>query len=369
MPILSTIDEWWNFGKYHCARIKPISLRGNSFAEMGFVPNKDSLCAVIGHGSWATALVKVLTMNELSVFWYVRNAEVLESLRNEGRNCRYLSDVDFDMPKIQISDDVNAIVCAADIVFLVTPAAYLKDYLSDLQISLDGKLVVSAVKGIIPDDNLYVTDYLKQRYQLSHSQLCFLCGPTHAEEVGHGQHTYITVACSNLGNARVVGEKLHTSFLKVNYVRDIRYLEHASVLKNIYAVIVGMAVGMGYGDNFISVLVSNCIKEMFFLLDPKNIYDLMKFDSSNFFGDLLVSCYSSHSRNRQLGVLIGRGNTVKTALNEMTMVAEGYFASQIASTMTDEQRKLMPIAELAYQVLHNDLPARKAMKALEAVLG
>ena len=329
---------------------------------------KESRCAVIGHGSWATAIVKVLTMNELSVGWYVRNAEVMESLYNEGHNCRYLSDVDFDMNRIQLSGDVNAIIAAADILFLVTPAAYLKDYLSDLHVSLKEKMVVSAIKGVIPGEKLFVTDYLKQRYELCDSQLCFVCGPTHAEEVGHGQLTYLSLACSNLGNARIVGDKLRTSFLKVNYKRDIRYLEHSSVLKNIYAVVVGMAVGLGYGDNFIAVLVSNCIKEMYFLLDPQSVYELTKFEPSNFFGDLLVSCYSSHSRNRQLGMLIGRGNSVKTALNEMTMVAEGYFASAMMPFLTEAQRAQLPIAETAYQVLHQGLPARKAMKKLEDLL-
>ena len=330
--------------------------------------SKDSRCGVIGHGSWATALVKLLTMNDSSVGWYVRNAEVFDSLRIEGRNCRYLSDVEFDMNRICLSDDLNKTVSESDILFLVVPGAYLKSYLSDMRVPLKEKTVVSAVKGIIPDENLFVTDHLKQRYGLSDSQLCFVCGPTHAEEVGHEQLTYLTLACRNVANARVIGEKLKTSYLKVSYLRDINYLERSSVLKNIYAVMVGMAVGLGYGDNFIAVLVSNCIKEMYYLLDPQSVNDLTKFAPSNFFGDLLVSCYSSHSRNRQLGMLIGRGNTVKTALNEMTMVAEGYFASAMLPHLSEEQRAQLPIAETAYQVLHQGLSARKAMKKLEDLL-
>lgn len=332
-------------------------------------PNKESLhCAVIGHGSWATALVKVLTMNESSVGWFVRNSEVMESLRTEGRNCRYLTDLEFDMNRIKLSDDLNKTVSEADIIILVTPSAYLKCYLSDLSVSLKDKIVVSAIKGIIPDENQLVTDYLKKCYGLTGGQVCFISGPTHAEEVGHGRLTYMTMACSNVGKARAVGEKLKTPFLKVNYVRNMRYLEFSSVLKNIYAVLVGMAVGMGYGDNFISVLVSNCIKEMYLLLDPKHVNDVTKFNPSSFFGDLLVSCYSSHSRNRQLGVLIGRGNTVKTALNEMTMVAEGYFASRYIPNKIEGIRHPMPIADIAYQVMHKGLSPRKAMKELESIL-
>ena len=330
--------------------------------------NKASRCVVVGHGSWATALVKVLTMNELLVGWYVHNTEVLESLRIEGRNCRYLSEIEFDLTRLRLFDDLNTAVSESDIIFLVTPAAYLKCYLSGLNVSLKEKMVVSAVKGIIPEENQFVTDYLKQHYSISDSHLCFVCGPTHAEEVGHGQLTYLTLACDDVVNTRIVGEKLKTPFIKISCQRDINYLEHSSVLKNIYAVVVGIAVGMGYGDNFISVLVSNCIKEMYYLLDPQSVTDLTKFAPSNFFGDLLVSCYSSHSRNRQLGVLIGRGNTVKTALNEMTMVAEGYFASRLVATLTSEQRKQMPVAETAYGILHENRPVRKAMKDLEDML-
>ena len=307
-------------------------------------------------------------MNELSVGWFVHNPEVFESLQNEGRNCRYLSDIEFDMSRICLFNDVNKIVGDADIIFLVTPAAYLKCYLSDLQVSLKEKMVVSAIKGIIPDENQFVTDYLKAHYGLSDSRLCFVCGPTHAEEVGHGQLTYLTLACRDVVNTRVVGEKLKTPFIKISCQKDINYLERSSVLKNIYAVMVGIAVGLGYGDNFISVLVSNCIKEMYYLLDPQSVNDLTKFSPSNFFGDLLVSCYSSHSRNRQLGMLIGRGNTVKTALNEMTMVAEGYFASAMLPLFSEEKRAQLPIAETAYQVLHQGMPARKAMKKLEDLL-
>ena len=307
-------------------------------------------------------------MNELSVEWFVHNPEVFESLRSEGHNCRYLPDIEFDMGRIGLSDDINEVVSAAEILFLVTPAAYLKRYLSNLTVPLGDKMVVSAIKGIVPDENQFVTDYLKKTYGLSGSQVCFICGPTHAEEVGHGRLTYLTLACPNVGKARIVGEKLQTPFLNVNYVRDIGFSERSAVLKNIYAVMVGMAVGLGYGDNFISVLVSNCIKEMFFLLDPQSVTDLTKFKPSNFFGDLLVSCYSSHSRNRQLGLLIGRGNTVKTALNEMTMVAEGYFASAMMPYLSPEQRAQLPIAETAYQVLHQGEQARKAMKNLERLL-
>lgn len=335
---------------------------------MGYHLEKESHCAIIGHGSMATAMMKVLSMNETSVDWYIHNPEVLESLSTEGHNCRYLPDVEFDISRIHLSDDLNEVVRRSDIIFLITPANYIKKYLSDLEVSLKDKFLISAIKGIVPEDNLLVTNYLKKQYGLCDEQLAFMSGPTHAEEVSHNRLTHLTISCSNLDNARSIGEKIKTNFLKLSYSQEVEYLEFISVLKNIYAVVVGMAFGLGYGDNFIAVLVANCAKEMHQVLDVRfsasNVYKI----PSSFMGDLLVSCYSIHGRNRRLGVLIGRGNSVKSSLNEMTMVAEGYFASDYFQYLTPEQRQQMPIAELAYQVMHKGLLARKAMKKIEGIL-
>lgn len=335
---------------------------------MGYHLEKESHCAVIGHGSMATAMMKVLSMNETSVDWYIHNPEVLESLSTEGHNCRYLPDVEFDISRIHLSDDLNDVVRRSDIIFLITPANYIKKYLSDLEVSLKDKFLISAIKGIVPEDNLLVTNYLRKQYELCDEQLAFMSGPTHAEEVSHNRLTHLTISCTNLDNARSIGEKIKTNFLKLSYSQEVEYLEFISVLKNIYAVVVGMAFGLGYGDNFIAVLVANCAKEMHQVLDVRfsasNVYKI----PSSFMGDLLVSCYSIHGRNRRLGVLIGRGNSVKSSLNEMTMVAEGYFASDYFQYLTPEQRQRMPIAELAYQVMHKGLLARKAMKKIEGIL-
>ena len=335
---------------------------------MGYFLDRNSRCAVIGHGSMATAMMKVLTNNEASVDWYIRNPEVMESLKTEGHNCRYLSDVDFDTSRIHLSDDLNEVVRNADILFLITPANYLKKYLSGLEVSLKDKFIVSAIKGIVPDENLLVTNYLEQQYGLCDEQLAFMSGPTHAEEVSHNRLTHLTISCADLDNARVVGEKIKTDFLKLSYSQEMVYLEYISVLKNIYAVVVGMAIGLGYGDNFLAVLVANCAEEMHGYLDFAFGTKKVEKIPSSFMGDLLVSCYSIHGRNRRLGVLIGRGNTVKSSLNEMTMVAEGYFASTYFQYLTPEQRGQMPIAELAYQVMHKGLSARKAMKRIEGIL-
>ena len=335
---------------------------------MGYKINKESHCAVIGHGSMATAMMKVLTMNEASVDWYIRNPEVIESLRTEGHNCRYLADVEFDISRIHLSDDLNEVVRRSDIIFLITPANYLKSYLSGLEVPVKDKFIISAIKGIVPDENLLVTSYLKQRYELCDEQLAFMSGPTHAEEVSHNRLTHLTISCADLDNARMVGEKIKTNFLRLSFSQEMVYLEYISILKNIYAVVVGMAIGLGYGDNFIAVLVANCAEEMHRFLDITFSADKVDRIPSSFAGDLLVSCYSIHGRNRRLGVLIGRGNTVKSSLNEMTMVAEGYFASTYFQYLTPEQREQMPIAEMAYQVLRKDHSARKAMKRIEGIL-
>ena len=335
---------------------------------MGNLLDKGAHCAVIGHGSMATAMMKVLTVNEASVDWYIRNPEVLESLRNEKHNCRYLSDVEFDTNRIHFSDDLNEVVRRASIIFLITPANYLKSYLSGLEVSLRDKFIVSAIKGVVPDDNLLVTSYLKGQYGLCDEQMAFVSGPAHAEELSHNRLTHLTLSCADLDNARMVGEKLKTNFLKLNYSQDMECLEFVSVVKNVYAVVVGMAYGLGYGDNFQAVLVANCAEELHRVLDGNFNTNQMDRIPSSFIGDLLVSCYSIHGRNRRLGVLIGRGNTVKSALNEMTMVAEGYFASKYFPCLSAGQREQMPIAEMAYQVMHKGLPVRKAMKKVEGIL-
>ena len=325
-------------------------------------------CAVIGHGSWATAIAKVLSAKSDVVRWYVRNPEVLDSLRSEGRNCRYLSDVEFDKNRILPSNDINEVVGNADIIFLVTPAAYLKSYLFHLDVSLKDKIIVSAIKGIIPGEYQTVTEYLHDHYDLSNDQVCFISGPTHAEEVSHNRLTHITIACTNEQNASIVGRLMESNFLVMNYSTKVNVIEFSAILKNIYAVAAGFACGLGYGDNFMAVLVSNSAKEMFTFVGDRCALGDVGTVSASILGDLLVSCYSSHSRNRQLGVLIGRGNTVRTALNEMTMVAEGYFAADYIRYINMQQIEKMPIATMVYQVLYKDASVRKAMKELESKL-
>lgn len=334
---------------------------------MEYKIGKEARCAVIGYGSWATALVGLLTANEPRVGWYVRNPKVLEGLRTEGRNPRYLSDMEFDTERIAPSDDLDTVVRDADILVLACPSAYLKSFLEPLTVSLADKFIVSAIKGIVPGDYQTVIEYIHDHYDLSYKQLGLLTGPSHAEEVSCGKLSYLTAVCTDLDNARAIGEKFATSNIRLSHSTDLYGIEYAAILKNIYALSVGIAVGLGYGDNFLAVLIANCAGEMARFL-AESYPDRRDTLVSAYLGDLLVTCYSVHSRNRRLGLLIGHGCTVKSALNEMTMVAEGYFAADCIRHINTRHRIEMPIAETVYKILYEKAPARRSMKELTTKL-
>ena len=331
--------------------------------RMEYKIEKNARCAVIGYGSWATAIVGLLAANEAKVGWYVRNPEVLEGLRTEGRNPRYLSDAEFDMTRIDVSDDIDEVVRGAEIVVLAAPSAYLKEFLAPLTEPLADKFVVSAIKGIIPGDYTTVVEYMHDHYGVSYKQLGLVTGPSHAEEVARGKLTYLTVVCTDPDNARLIGEKFATPYVKLSYATDLYGIEYAAILKNIYALAVGIAVGLGYGDNFLAVLIANSAGEMKRFLD-ESYPDTRDTLVSAYVGDLLVTCYSVHSRNRRLGLLIGHGCTVKSALNEMTMVAEGYFAADCIRHINTRHKIEMPIAETVYKILYEKASARRSMKEL-----
>lgn len=328
---------------------------------------KEARCAVIGYGSWATALVKVLVENEAKVGWYVRNPEVLETLRAEGRNPRYLRDVEFDTSRIEPSDDLDRVISEADIVVLAAPSAYIKEFLAPLTVSLKDKFIVSAIKGIVPGEYQTIVEYIHDRYDLSYKQIGIISGPSHAEEVSLERLSYLTVVCTDLENARLLGSKIATKYIALSYSTDLYGIEYAAILKNIYALAVGIAVGLGYGDNFLSVLISNGYMEMSRYIE-ESYPDKRNTGASAYLGDLLVTCYSIHSRNRRFGLLIGHGCTVRSALNEMTMVSEGYFAADTIRHINTQHKISMPIAEMVYDILYKGASARKAMKGLTSKL-
>lgn len=334
---------------------------------MEYKINASARCAVIGYGTWATALVDVLTKNETQVGWYVRNPEVLESIQTEGRNVRYLEDLELNTERINASDDLNKVVAEADIIVMAMPSAYIKSFLEPLTVSLQDKFIVSAVKGIVPGDYKTVVEYLHDHYDLSYKQIGLITGPTHAEEVARERLSYLTVVCTDPENAKCIGQKLSTKYIHLSYSQDLYGTEYAAILKNIYALAAGMAIGLGYGDNFLAVLISNCAAEMTRFLKESYPYE-RDTQASAYLGDLLVTSYSIHSRNRRLGLMIGHGCSVKTALNEMTMVAEGYFSADCIRHINCRHNIEMPIADMVYAVLYEKASARKSMKALGAKL-
>ncbi len=330
---------------------------------MAYKIDRSARCAVVGYGSWATALVKILLENEAQVGWYVPRDEVREHLATHGSNPRYLRDVHFPPEKLLLSDDLDAVVAAADIVLLASPSAFLKATLEPLTVPLANKFVLSAIKGIVPGEYMPVAEYVGYRYGLDPGQVGVVTGPCHAEEVALERLSYLTVACTDAENAAVVGEKLRTPYINVSYSSDILGVEYAGVVKNIYSIAVGIAIGLGYGDNFLAVLISNGAMEMARFLGcafPAG----RDTNASAYLGDLLVTSYSQFSRNRTFGVMVGKGYSVRTAQIEMNMVAEGYYGAECVRQVNIAHRTPMPIAEAVHDILYNNAPVAATMKKL-----
>lgn len=323
----------------------------------------ESKCAVIGYGSWATAIVKIFAENGVRVGWYIRNPEVLASVAEEGRNCKYLRDVDLDTSHIEPSDDINAVVADADTVVMAMPSAFTKTFLEPLTVPLAGKTIVSAVKGIVPGEYLSVAGYVIRRYSIPEERMCLVTGPSHAEEVGMGRLSYLTVVGTDDTLRRRVAARFERPYIRISYSEDIFGVEYAAIMKNIYALAVGLAVGLGYGDNFVAVLIANCAAEMerfLATISPRQ----RNICASAYLGDLLVTSYSTYSRNRRLGLLIGRGCTVRSAMNEMTMVAEGYYAAECIRHIASDSDTELPIADTVYEILYRNASARRKMLEL-----
>lgn len=320
-------------------------------------------CAVIGYGSWATAIVKILTENGIGVNWHILNEDILTSVENEGRNCKYLRDVDLDNTLLAVSNEINEVVRDTKTVILAMPSAFMKDVLKPLIEPLHDKLIISAVKGIIPEEYITITEYIMQQYAVEESNIALITGPSHAEEVGMGRLSYLTAVCKDKESQQRVINMFSRPYIRVSTSEDVEGVEYGAIMKNIYAIAVGMASGLGYGDNFLAVLIANCAAEMnrFFEVCSEGKHNTF---ASACLGDLLVTCYSTYSRNRRFGLLIGRGCTVRSAMNEMTMVAEGYYATKCLRYTKARKHTEMPIADMVYDVLYNGASARRTMTAL-----
>lgn len=332
--------------------------------------NQRHKVAVIGGGSWATAIVKMLSDNdqEKDIYWWMRNEKQVESIKKHHRNSNYLSAVQLNLNPEFISTDIDFVVSNADIVILNVPAAFLKDALKGLsKKSFNGKILVSAIKGIVPDSNQIIGEFLQTKYNISVDNIAVISGPCHAEEVSQEKLSYITMASQDSKSAELVASLLKTRYIKTNVSDDIYGTEYAAVLKNIYAVASGICHAVGFGDNFQAVLISNAIREMARFVD---VVHPIKRDikESAYLGDLLVTAYSQFSRNRTFGNMIGRGYTVNSAQLEMNMIAEGYFASHSIHQINKTYKIEIPICRAVYAILYEKHSPVIEMKLLAELL-
>jgi glycerol-3-phosphate dehydrogenase (NAD(P)+) len=318
---------------------------------------------IVGSGSWATAIAKIIHENSDSTNWYIREESIIEHLRKHRNNPNYISSVNFNIERLNISNDINEVVKNSDILIFVVPSAFLKIWLEPLKEKLTNKFVVTAIKGIIPKDNITVAEYFNQNYKVPFDNIGVISGPSHAEEVALSRLSYLTIACKKQTTATEIASYIESYYIKTIVSTDIYGTEYSAVLKNIFAIATGIAHGLGYGDNFMAVLVSNAQREIKRFLD--NTYpSKRKTNTSAYLGDLLVTCYSQFSRNRLFGTMIGKGYSVKSAILEMNMIAEGYYASQCIFEINQKYGIDMPISQAVYNILYEGIAASIEMKIL-----
>lgn len=320
------------------------------FYLIGMVPK----IAMIGGGSWATAIIKMLSDNFTSkeIYWWMRNAEAITHLQKYKHNPNYLSSVEIRIPEENISGDLVQIINAADYIILNVPAAFLKETLQGITAGqLSGKKIISAIKGIVPDENMIIGEFLNEKYNVPLEDIVVISGPCHAEEVALEKLSYLTIASINTELATSFASLVNTRYIKTNISDDIFGTEYAAVLKNIYAIASGICHGVGYGDNFQAVLISNAIREINRFVDV--VHPISRdINESAYLGDLLVTAYSQFSRNRTFGNMIGKGYTVKSAQLEMNMIAEGYYAVNCMHYINKKYKVDMPISRAVYAILY-----------------
>ena len=324
----------------------------------------DQKISVIGGGSWATAIVKILSNNVSKIHWWVRSNETAEFIRKYKHNPNYLSDVEIDLSKIEIETDLKKAITSSDLIILAVPSAFLKNTLEKITSDdFKGRAVFSAIKGIIPDDLLIIGDFLNQKIGIPINQIGVITGPCHAEEVAMERLSYLTIASHNKDTASRLATIMSCRYIKTSVSDDIYGTEYSAVLKNVIAIASGICHGVGYGDNFQAVLISNAIQEIERFVKAVHPVDRDIKDSA-YLGDLLVTAYSSFSRNRMFGTMVGKGYSVKFAQLEMNMIAEGYYATKCIYELNKKYNVHIPITNAVYHVLYEKIAPRIEMKLL-----
>lgn len=319
--------------------------------------------AIIGSGSWATALAKIVMHNATDINWYIRKQETIDEFVEIRRNPNHLEWAYFDVSRIHFSADINAVIEQSDLLVLAVPSPYLKQSLNDIKVDMSNKMVISAVKGMIPDENLLVTEYMHQYFQVPKENLGVITGPCHAEEIALERLSYLTVGCKDMQKAIEWSKLFDTPYVRTTPSNDVEGLEYASVMKNIYAIAAGICKSLHYGDNFQAVLLTNAMHEMIRFTKAKA--DIQRdITDSGYLGDVLVTAYSNFSRNRQFGQMIGMGYSVKAAQTEMEMVAEGYYGTKAIWLANQDVQVDLPIVEAVYQILYNRKSPKNTIKEL-----
>ena len=318
---------------------------------------------ILGGGSWATALTKIFMQNVSEINWYMRSSQSIEYLRKFNRNKNYISSIHLDTQRIYLSDDINQVINKSDILVFAIPSAFLKAALEKVTVPLSGKFVVSAIKGLVPEDNKIIGEYFSEEFQVPLEQFAVISGPCHAEEVALERLSYLTIASQQVKFAREIANLLQTHYIKTSISDDIYGTEYAAVIKNIVAIAAGICHGLGYGDNFLAVLISNAIQEIKRFVDV--VHPISRdIKSSAYLGDLLVTAYSQFSRNRTFGNMIGKGYSVKSAQLEMNMIAEGYYAVRSIHTINEQYKANMPITDAVYNILYENISPAIEIKLL-----
>lgn len=306
----------------------------------------------MGGGSWATAIAKMAMTGGRHINWYMRRQDQIDQFMATGFNPSYLSSVNFDTKKIKFYSDINKAIRFSDVLVFAMPSPFLKAHLAKVKVPIADKYIITAIKGIVPDENMIVTDYFQKYYDVSIHNVAVIAGPCHAEEVALERLSYLTIGSQNRELAQWFASRISSPFLKTYIGTDVRGMEYASVLKNVYAIASGICHGLKYGDNFQAILVSNSIREMARFVDEVAPDKERSIQDAAYLGDLLVTAYSKFSRNRMFGTMIGKGYSVKSSQLEMEMIAEGYYGTKCIHEINEQYNVDMPILEACYNILY-----------------
>ncbi len=319
--------------------------------------------AIIGGGSWATAIAKIIVNKTHHIGWYMRRDDRIEEFKRLSHNPAYLTSVHFNMDEVYFTSDINKITQEYDTLVFVTPSPYLKNHLKKLKTRIRDKFIVTAIKGIVPDENLACSEYFHEVFDVPHDNLACIGGPSHAEEVALERLSYLTIGCSDTEKATAFANVMAGQFIKTKTSSDVIGIEYSSVLKNVYAIAAGICSGLKYGDNFQAVLMSNALQEMSRFLQSVHPIE-RRIEDSVYIGDLLVTGYSNFSRNRTFGTMIGKGYSVKSAQIEMEMIAEGYFGTKCMKEINRHMHVNMPILDAVYNILYERISPQVEIKLL-----